>query len=114
MDPVRLILTALAAGAEDTGSAAVRDACAGLRERLNTLLAGRGDAERMLARYSESGQAGEDQLAAELAAAGAGDEEGVLSAAQAVLSVADEEGWRAGRYTVEAHGGGSAQGGDST
>jgi hypothetical protein len=53
------------------------------------------DAELLLARYEESPQPGEGQLAAELAEAGADVDEGLLTAAQAVMSIADEPGWRA-------------------
>lgn len=109
MDPVTLILTALAAGAAatvgDTASGPVQDAYAGLMAQLRTRLADRQDGERLLARYHEAPQALQGQLAAELAAAGAGRDEGLVTAAQAVMSVADAPGWRAGKYTTEAGGG---------
>lgn len=109
MDPVMLILTALAAGAAatagDTASGPVQDAYAGLAAQLRTRLAGREDGEQLLARYERAPQAWQGQLAAELAAAGAGSDEGLVTAAQAVMSVADAPGWRAGKYTTEADGG---------
>jgi hypothetical protein len=43
-------------------------------------------------------------LGAELAAAGADRDEGILTEAEAVMSVADAPGWRAGKYTVEMPG----------
>lgn len=109
MDPVTLILTALAAGATataaETASAPVKDAHAGLKAQLRTRLAGREKGERALARYATAPQAWEGRLTAELAAVDAGRDEGVVTAAQAVMSVADAPGWRAGKYTIEVHGG---------
>jgi hypothetical protein len=99
MDPVTLILTALTAGAKDTASSPVKDAYAGLMAELKTRLAGR-DGERVLARYQENPQTWESQLAAELTAAGADRDEGLVTSAQALMSVADEPGWRAGKYTA--------------
>jgi hypothetical protein len=116
MDPVTLILTALAAGAaagaKDTASTAVKDAYAGLKAKIKTLLSRRKDGELVLARYEESPRTWEAPLASELAAAGADKDEGLVTAAQAVLSMADEPGWRAGKYTVQIHGGQGVQVGD--
>jgi len=116
MDPVTLILNALvagvAAGAKDTASMAISDAYAGLKAKLKTLLANRKDGQLVLARYEESPQTWEVPLSAELAAAGADEDEGLVRAAQAVLSVADEPGWRAGKYTIQVSGGQGVQVGD--
>jgi hypothetical protein len=100
MDPVALILTALTAGAKDTASPPVRDAYAGLKAELATRLAGR-DGEVLLSRYEADPRAGRSELATELAAAGAAGDDGLVRSAQALLSVADEPGWRAGKYTVQ-------------
>jgi hypothetical protein len=99
MEPVTLILTALAAGASDTASPAVKDAHAGLKAELRTRLEGR-EGEEAVARYEDAPQTWESRLAAELAAAGADRDEGLVRSAQALLSVADEPGWRAGKYAV--------------
>jgi hypothetical protein len=116
MDPVTLILTALAAGAaaraDDTESWPVKDAYAGLTGQLRTRLAGREDGELMLARYEQAPQEWQGQLAAELAAAGADQDDGLVTAAQAVMSVADAPGWRAGRYSVQARRGQDVPAGD--
>jgi hypothetical protein len=109
MDPVTLILTALAAGAaaraDDTASWPVRDAYAGLTGQLMTRLASWEDGELTLARYEQAPEKWQGQLAAELAAAGADQDDGVVIAAQAVMSVADAPGWRSGNYSVQARGG---------
>lgn len=109
MDPIELICTALAVGAEDAAEEPVRDAHAALLAQLRMLLAGRTEGEAALAGYEESPQRGEAALRAELAAAGAGADEGLLTSARAVLSVADPPGWRAGKYA--AHGGQGRPGG---
>lgn len=60
MDPITLIVTALAAGAalglKDSASAAVQDAYAGLKALVRKRLAGRQDAELVLARYEQAPQ----------------------------------------------------------
>jgi hypothetical protein len=111
MDPIALILAALVAGAEDMAAAPVRDAHAALLAQLRMRLASRADGEAALARYEESAQGWEAALGAELAAAGAAGDEGLLTEAQAVMSVADAPGWRAGKYTVQEHGGQERPGG---
>lgn len=100
MDPIALILAALAAGAGDTASPPVRDAHAALMAQLRMRFAGRADGEAALARYEESAPGWEAALAAELAAAGADEDEGLRTEAQAVMSVADAPGWQAGKYTI--------------
>jgi hypothetical protein len=104
MDPIALIMAALAAGAGHTAAAPVRDAHAALMAQLRMRLAGRADGEAALARYEESAQGWEAALGAELAAAGADRDKGILTEAEAVMSVADAPGWRAGKYTVEMPG----------
>lgn len=101
MDPIELILAALATGAEDTAAAPVRDAHAALMAQLRMRLTGRADGEIAMARYQESAPGWQAALEAELAAAGAEEDEGLLTEAQAVMSVADAPGWRAGKYTVQ-------------
>src|SRR5215471_12817493 len=93
MDPVTLIVMALAAGAalgvKDTASAAVKDAYEGLKALVKKRFAGRGDGELVLARYQEAPQTWEGPLAAELTAAGAGADGELVDAAQALLSLVD-------------------------
>jgi hypothetical protein len=104
MDPVTLILTALAAGAglglKDAASSAVPDAYAGLKGLVRRKLAGRPDGELVLGRHEQDPQVWEKPLAAELTAAGAGDDPGLVSAAQALLQLVDGAGAAAGKYHV--------------
>jgi hypothetical protein len=108
VDPVTLIVTALAAGAAlgvtDTASSAVKDAYAGLKALVRKRLAGRPDAEVVLARHEQSPDTWRAPLLEELGQAGAASDPGLLAAAQALLRLIDEAGTKAGKYTVDARG----------
>ena len=116
MDPVTLILTALAAGAalgvKDTASAAVKDAYEGLKALVKNRFTGRRDGELVLARYEEAPDSWEGPLAAELTGVGAAADVELVAAAQAVMRLVDEAGSRAGKYNVQVHGGQGVQVGD--
>jgi hypothetical protein len=118
MDPITLIVTALAAGAalglKDTASSAVRDAYAGLNALVTTRLAGRPGAEIVLSRYEEAPQTWHAPLVAELDEAGAGDDLDLAAAAQVLMNLVDETGARAGKYTVDVRGAQGVQIGDHT
>jgi hypothetical protein len=111
MDPISLIVAAVAAGAivgiKDSASQVVKDAYAGLRGLLRRRFAGNREAEAVLDR-SEN-QPGVEQVQAQLAqylrAAGAADDAELITAAQAVLRYADPPGSRAGKYDVRITGG---------
>jgi len=104
MDPVTLIVAALAAGAalglKDAASAAVKDAYAGLKALVRRRLAGRPDGELVLARHEAAPQTWEGPLAAELSAAGAAGDADLVAAAQTLMSLVDEAGSRLGKYVV--------------
>ena len=104
MDPVTLIVTALAAGAasalQDGTSAAVKDAYARLKALVTKRFAGRAKAELVLAEHQAAPQTWEKPLAAELSAAGAESDADLVAAAQALMSLVDEAGSRAGKYVV--------------
>jgi len=104
MDPVTLIVTALAAGAasalQDGMSAAVRDAYARLRAAVRKRLAGRPDGELVLARHETAPKAWQAPLHAELSGAGAGDDASLTAAAQALMQLLDAAGAQAGKYAV--------------
>jgi hypothetical protein len=108
MDPVTLIVTALAAGAalglKDTASSAVKDAYNGLKALVRKRLAGRQDAELVLARYEEAPQTWQTPLTAELDQAGAGRDDDLVAAAQALMTLVDEAGAHAGKYAVDVRG----------
>jgi len=116
MDPITLIVTALAAGAalgvQDTVSGAVKDAYASLRALVVKRFGGRAAAERVLAQHEDAPQAWREPLAKELVEAGAGRDRALVAAAQAVMSLVDAAGSRAGKYTVDVRGAQGVQVGD--
>jgi len=104
MDPVTLIVTALAAGASsalrDGASAAVKDAYARLKALVKRRFAARPKGELVLAEHEAAPQTWQTPLAAELSAAGADGDADLVAAAQALMSLVDEAGSRAGKYAV--------------
>jgi len=116
MEPVTLIVAALAAGAslgvKDAASAAVVDAYGALKTLVRERLAGRRDGELVLARHQESPNAWETPLAVELKAVGAGSDSNILRAAQALLSLTDPVGCQQGKYAVDVRSSHGVQVGD--
>jgi RIP homotypic interaction motif len=104
MDPVTLIVTALAAGAasalQDGASAAVKDAYARLRALVERRFANRPKGELVLTEHEAAPQTWEAPLAAELSAAGAEQDVALVAAAQALMRLVDEAGSRSGKYLV--------------
>ena len=104
MDPVTLIVAALAAGAasalQDSTSSAVKDAYARLKALVKRRFASRPKAELVLAEHEAAPQVWEAPLAAELSAAGAEGDADLVAAAQALMSLVDEAGARSGKYVV--------------
>ena len=116
MDPITLIVTALAAGAAlgvtDTASSAVKDAYAGLKALVRKRFAGRPDAELLLIRHEEAPEPWQAPLMAELAETAADHDRDLVAAAEALMSLVDAAGARAGKYTVDARGAQGVQIGD--
>ena len=116
MDPVTVIVTALTAGAasalQDGASAVVTDAYARLKALVKVRFAGRSKGELVLAEYEAAPQTWEAPLAAELSAAGAEGDADLLAAAQALMSLVDEQGTRSGKYLVTVHDAQGVQVGD--
>jgi RIP homotypic interaction motif len=104
MDPVTLIVTALAAGAatalQDGTAQAVKDAYGRLKALVLKRFAGRAKAELVLAEHEAAPQTWEAPLAAELSAAGSDADADLVAAAQALMSLVDEAGSRSGKYAV--------------
>ena len=115
MDPVSLIVTALAAGAgqgiTDTASAAVKDAYASLKARVRKRLGGGPSAELVLAKHEQAPETWQAPLMAELADSGAGDDRDLIAAAQALLDLLGDTAGR-GKYAVDARGAQGVQVGD--
>jgi archaellum component FlaG (FlaF/FlaG flagellin family) len=108
MDPITLIVTALAAGATsgvtDTLSSAVKDAYTNLVALVKKRFAGRPDAELVLAKHENAPQTWKVPLAAELGEAGADRDSDLVAAAQALMSLVDAAGSRTGKYLVDVRG----------
>ena len=118
MDPITLIVTALAAGAAsgtaDVAASAVKDAYARLKALVARRLGGSPDAELVLTRHEEAPEVWRAPLTAELANAGADRDLELIRAARALMTLADEVGAQAGKYTVDARGAQGVQVGDRT
>ena len=116
MDPVTLIVTALAAGAasalQDATSSGVKDAYARLKALVKKRFTGHADAELVLARHEADPQTWEAPLNAELSAAGASGDSDLIAAAQALMSLVDAAGSCAGKYTVDVRASQGVQVGD--
>jgi hypothetical protein len=116
VDPVTLIVTALAAGAasalQDGASAAVKDAYARLTALVKRRFAGRPKSELVLDEHQAAPQTWEKPLAAELSASGAKDDADLVAAAQALMNLVDEAGARSGMYLVTIRGSQGVQVGD--
>jgi RIP homotypic interaction motif len=116
MDPVTLIVTALAAGVasalQEDAKNAVKAAYARLRDILKRRFSGRRVGELALAEYEAAPAMWEPQLRAELAATGAENDPDLVDAAQALLSLVDPAGARSGKYYVSIRGSQGVQVGD--
>jgi len=108
MDPVTLIVTALATGAsagtiealkDDVRDAAKR-AYAKLRGLARKRVAGRPDGELALERHESAPQRWESVLAGELTEAGAASDAHLVAAAKTLMELVDGAGARTGKYKV--------------
>src|ERR1700722_13450223 len=108
MEPVTLILAALAAGASAGTLDALKDdvrekakaAYARLRGLAGKRLAGRTHGELALKEYASAPQKWEGLLGAELTEAGAADDAVLAAAAKALMELVDQAGAGAGKYNV--------------
>lgn len=107
MDPVSLIVGALAAGVSATGKNAVQDAYEALKRLVAARLAGRRPAEVALAEHEVDPGTWHQPLTKAVAESGAAADEAIVAAAQRVMALVDVPGTAAGRYTVDLR---SAQG----
>jgi hypothetical protein len=106
MDPIRLIVTALAAGTalglHGSAETRLRNAYAILWARVRKRLACRPNAAMVLARHAEAPQTWAAPLTAELAAVSAGQDDELVAAARALLSLTEDACVRSGRYATDA------------
>ncbi|MDQ1305687.1 MAG: hypothetical protein QG671_1519 [Actinomycetota bacterium] len=116
MDPVTLLVTALAAGAAagvgETATMAVKDAYATLKERVAARFSGDTSREVVLAGHERQPEVWCSPLARALIESGAVEDQGAVEAAQRLLELLDEAGARQGRYVVDVRGAQGVQVGD--
>jgi hypothetical protein len=109
VDPVSLIVAALAAGAsvalKETAGAAVKDAYAGLKSLLKRKAGDRPLITEVIEQHEEEPEIWEKPLQAELGKAGVADDEEVVRAAQRLLALLDPAGAQSGKYNVTIAGG---------
>jgi hypothetical protein len=120
MDPISLIVAALAAGAsagalsalQDDVKDAVKSAYSKLRGLVKRRVAGNQSAELALAEYEVDPANWEAPLTAKLKQVGAADDADLVAAAKALMELVDQAGARAGKYNVTIKGAKGVQVGD--
>lgn len=109
MDPISLVIAALAAGAtaalKDTASFAVMDAYAGLKGLIRRRFHADDDALILLERAEAQPDGEHAALAERLRATAAASDQELVDASRAVLIETDPAGFQAGRYDVRISGG---------
>lgn len=108
VDPVGLVLTALAAGAsaglKDTVTAGVKDAYTSLKKMVSLRFDGDAKALEVLVDHEADPDTYERPLAKQLEVARVADDADLLIAAQVLLSRVDPAGAQVGKYNVQATG----------
>ena len=116
MEPITLILGALAAGAlagvKDSATGAVKDAYAGLKRLVAAHFAGKPTAELALAEHAADPDTWQAPLAKALAETGTDADPAVIEAARRLMELVDQAGARAGKYHVDLRGAQGVQVGD--
>jgi hypothetical protein len=116
MDPVTLIVAALAAGAaqgvSETASGAVRDAYDGLKAKVRGWFGGQPSKELVLVEHEKSPDTWQAPLQAALTETGAAGDPAVVEAAQQLMALLDAAGTQSGKYLVDLRGAQGVQVGD--
>lgn len=116
MDPVTLIVGALAAGAVKgagaTATAAVKDAYAALKTALATRFTERQMPVAILDEHEEDPETYEKPLAKKIRQSYAADDPRIVELAQALMRLMDDQGTLGGKYTVDVRGAHGVQIGD--
>jgi hypothetical protein len=120
MDPITLIIAALAAGAstgaidslKDDAKEAAKTAYGKLRALVQRRFSGNARAENALADHQDEPETYEKPLAKQLTDSGAAKDEELLKAAQAVMDLVDPKGAETGKYSVKISGSKGVQVGD--
>lgn len=104
MDPISLIVAALAAGAsaalKDTAGQATKDAYGALKSLLKRKLADKPPVEEAIEEHERAPDAWKEPLRERLGVTGVGEDEEVIRKAQELLALVDPTGARAGKYDV--------------
>lgn len=116
MDPISVIMGALAAGAlagaQGTATDAVKDAYATLKDIVHHRLAGRDAGKMALSQHEDRPDQWAPALQAELFEAGIQRDISVVQAAQQLLSLVDPVGGQSGKYSIRMDGAKGVQVGD--
>jgi hypothetical protein len=116
VDPVTLIVAALASGAahgaSETASEAVKDAYEALKERVRGWFDGAPSREVVLVEHEKDPQTWQAPMTAALADTGAAGDPAVVEAAQQLMELLDAVGTRSGKYLVDVRGAQGVQVGD--
>ena len=105
MDPLSIVLAALAAGAtaaaRDTASQAAKDAYAGLRALVKKRFEKKLQAEMALTEYEKDPDTWQKPLQKSLVETGAGQDEAIIRQAQQVLKLVNPHQASQGKYNVQ-------------
>ncbi len=105
MDPVSMVLAALAAGAtaavQDTASQAVKDAYAALKALVKKRFEKKPQAEMALAEYEKDADTWQKPLQKSLVETGADQDEAIVRQAQQVLKLINPQQASQGKYNVQ-------------
>jgi hypothetical protein len=116
VDPVSLIVAALAAGAvagaQNTATEAVKDAYGGLKALVQRRLEGRPAAEMVLEQHEQDPAQWEKALEGELVKADAAADVEAVGAAQALMGLLDAAASQSDKYLVDVRGAQGVQVGD--
>lgn len=116
MDPVSLILTALATGAaksaSDAASSVVKDVYNKFRDTLKEHFMGKPAASHAIDQYIEDPEGWKNNAENELRVSRAGENDMLVDLAYRLLAVADPEGTLGGKYSIDLRGSQGAQVGD--
>ncbi len=108
MDPITLVLTALAAGAaagvQEVAGKAIKDAYQGLKSLLQKKFGDKPEAEMVLDKYEEKPAIWEAPLKDALKTTKADQDEEIIKAAQSLLSLANPQQAALGKYNVQITG----------
>jgi hypothetical protein len=109
MDPITLIVSALAAGAavalQDATAQAIKDAYGSFKALLKRKLRYEPLTEDVVDKHEQAPDVWEKPLEEQLRSAGIGDDEELIRAAQSLLARVDPDGARSGKYNVSISGG---------